>query len=181
MKLAFKPCSVIFAIAIIASFARVSWCQTCGTKAYGGSPSVDFYATKSAKTPRPQHMERFQNAVTVQPGSNITLVCTAMEPMGFPSYLRSYLQPYLIYWFVNSSLIRVPNCDKTPRKAKTCSLSLANIKPSDHGKYFCQAANELGCTYKHLQLSVTSGNRNQKKPGILNRGKIILNKFKRQG
>lgn len=119
-----------------------------------------FYATKPDNPSQPQDMKHFFNAVAVRPGSSVTLTCTAMEPQGFPSSFGPYLQPYMINWFVNSSMIRVSNCDGKPHKMKTCSLSLVNINPRDNGRYFCQAANEMGCTYKQLQLSVTNGKHN---------------------
>ena len=122
-----------------------------------GSPSVDFYVTTPDKSPHTSEMKHLDKAVTVQLGSNVTLVCTAKMPLGFPPYLRSYLEPNLIKLFVNYSFIREFNCDKKPRKVKTCSLSLVNVKPGDKGKYFCQAVNELGCTYKQLKVAITGG------------------------
>lgn len=122
-----------------------------------GSPQLEFYATKLGEPSRPQDTNRFFNSVTVHRGSSITLTCTATEPLGFPSRLEPYLRPYVINWFVNSSTIQVSNCDEKPRKTKTCLLSLVNVKPRDNDKYFCQAANELGCTYKQLHLKVTDG------------------------
>ena len=122
-----------------------------------GSPQLAFYATKLREPSHPQDINRFFESVTVQRGSSITLTCTATEPLGFPSSLEPYLRPYVINWFVNSSMVEVSNCDDNPSKTKTCSLSLVNVKPRDDGKYFCQAANQLGCTYKQLLLKVTGG------------------------
>lgn len=116
-----------------------------------------FYATKAGESSHPQDMKRFFDSVAVPRGSDITLTCTALEPHGFPSSFGPYLQPYIINWFVNSSMIKVSNCDDKPRKTKTCSLSMVSIKPRDNGRYFCQASNELGCTYKQLRLKVTDG------------------------
>lgn len=120
-----------------------------------GSPRLAFYATKVRGPSHPQNINRFFESATVHRGSSITLTCTATEPLGFPSSIGPYLRPYVINWFVNSSMIDVSNCDDKPRKMKTCSLSLVNVKPRDNGKYFCQAANQLGCTYKQLLLKVT--------------------------
>lgn len=123
-----------------------------------GSPPVEFYATKPEQPSHPQEMKRFFNAVAVRSGSTVTLTCTAKQPQGLPSSFGPYLQPYMINWFVNSSkLTQVSGCDSKPHKTKTCSLLLVNIKPRDNGKYFCQAANDLGCTYKQLRLTVTNG------------------------
>ncbi|PFX32451.1 uncharacterized protein LOC111320800 isoform X2 [Stylophora pistillata] len=179
MKVAYKSYSVVVAVAIIASFGRPAWCQSCGTEAYGGSPSVDFYATTPEKLPHTPDMMGIDKAVSVLPGSNVTLVCTAKMPLGFPPYLRSYLEPNLIKLFVNYSFIREFNCDKKPRIVKTCSLSLVNVKPGDKGKYFCQAVNELGCTYKQLKVAVTSGEREGQMLDILHRRKNISSKIKR--
>ncbi|XP_058965802.2 uncharacterized protein [Pocillopora verrucosa] len=179
MKVAYASYSVIVAVAIIASLGRPIWCQTCGTEAYGGSPSVDFYVTTPDKSPHTPEMKHLDKAVTVQLGSNVTLVCTAKMPLGFPPYLRSYLEPNLIKLFVNYSFIREFNCDKKPRRVKTCSLSLVNAKPGDKGKYFCQAVNELGCTYKQLKVAITGGEQEGQEPGIRQGRKNILSKFKR--
>jgi len=122
-----------------------------------GSPELEFYATKLGKLSHPQDTNRFFGSLSVRRGSNITLTCTAMVPHGFAIRLEPYLRPYAINWFVNSSTIQVSNCDEKPRKTKTCSLSLDNIKPRQNGRYFCQAANQLGCTYKQLHLKVTDG------------------------
>jgi len=174
-----KMCPLIFALAVMSSCLMVTWCQSCGTKAYGGSPQLEFYATKLGEPSRPQDTNRFFNSVTVHRGSSITLTCTATEPLGFPSRLEPYLRPYVINWFVNSSTIQVSNCDEKPRKTKTCLLSLVNVKPRDNGKYFCQAANELGCTYKQLHLKVTDGERPDLRIGrIVSRQGNISKKFK---
>ena len=132
-----------------------------------GSPQLAFYATKLREPSHPQDINRFFESVTVHRGSSITLTCTATEPRGFPSSLEPYLRPYVINWFVNSSMIEVSNCDDDPRKTKTCSLSLVNVKPRDDGKYFCQAANQLGCTYNQLHLKVIDGKKlvTSTKPG----------------
>ncbi|KAJ7373600.1 hypothetical protein OS493_011205 [Desmophyllum pertusum] len=45
MKTMSKLSSAMFALAVMSSCLVVSWCQSCGTKSYGGSPSVEFYAT----------------------------------------------------------------------------------------------------------------------------------------
>ena len=120
---------------------------------------MKFYVTKHehiSHSPNPKH---FYKDVLVQQGSNITLTCTAKEPEKKNPvwYYGTYLQPYLINWFVNSSLLEVPNCDEKSHKIKTCSLSLVEISPRDHGKYFCQAVNEVGCTFKELDLKVVVG------------------------
>ncbi|XP_078348724.1 uncharacterized protein LOC144633736 [Oculina patagonica] len=175
MKTACNLCPTMFVFALMSAFAVVTLCQSCGTKAYGGSPPVLFYATKPEEPSHPQDMKRFFKAVAVRSGSSVTLTCTAMEPQGFPlSSFGSYLQPYMINWFVNSSMIRVSNCDDKPHKMKTCSLTLVNIKPLDNGRYYCQAANGLGCTYKQLQLTVTDGGRPHEKIG---RHENVINKF----
>ena len=124
-----------------------------------GSPAVEFYVTQLDHTSYPQHPTPFYNDVLVQTDSNITLTCTAKEPAhGYPEwYFGTDLQPYLINWFANSSLLLVPNCDRTSRKVKTCSLSLVKVSPRDQGKYFCQAANQMGCTFQELDLKVISG------------------------
>ena len=120
---------------------------------------MEFYVTKLEHISHSQKPTRFYNDVLVQQGSNITLTCTAREPekKNPALYYGTYLQPYLITWFVNSSLLEVSNCNKKSRKVKTCSLSLVKISPRDHGKYFCQAANEVGCTFKELDLKVAFG------------------------
>ena len=119
---------------------------------------MEFYATKLGNISRSPNLRRFYKDVLVQQGSNITLTCTAREPEKNPAwYYGTYLQPYRINWFVNSSVLKVSNCDKKSRKVKTCLLSLVKIRPRDHGKYFCQAANEVGCTFKELDLKVVVG------------------------
>ena len=103
-------------------------------------------------------MKRFFHAVAVRSGSTVTLTCIAREPQKLQSSSETYLQPYMINWFVNySKLIQVSDCDSKPHKMKECSLSLVNIKPRDSGKYFCQAVNGFGCTYKQLRLKVANG------------------------
>lgn len=141
-----------------------------------------FYATKTEEPSHPQDMKRFFKAVAVRSGSSVTLTCTAMAPQGFLSSFGSYLQPYMINWFVNSSMIRVPNCDDKPHKMKTCSLTLFNIKPRDNGRYFCQAANGLGCTYKQLQLTVTGGKQltiMSSRPSVTERCHVTLSFIKK--
>jgi len=161
MNTTFKVYPAIAMLAVILSCAMVSWCQICGKTAYGGSPAVEFYATTLDRTSHTQNPTRFYNDVLVQTNSNITLSCIAKEPEhSYPAwYYGTYLQPYLINWFVNSSLLQVSNCDETSRKVKTCSLSLVKISARDHGRYICQAANQLGCTYQELDLKVTFGER----------------------
>lgn len=113
---------------------------------------------------------RFYHDVLVQTDSNITLTCTATEPEhGFPAwYYGTYLQPYMINWFVNSSFLPVSNCDELPDKVKTCSLLLSNVRSRDSGKYFCQAANQVGCTFQELDLKVANGAKR-----MANRGGIL--------
>ena len=118
---------------------------------------MEFYATKLGEPSHPQDTNRFFKSVTVHRGSSVTLTCSATEPLDFPSSLEPYLRPYVITWFVNSSMIQVSNCGDKPQKTKTCSLPLVNIKPRDNGNYFCQAANKIGCTYKQLHLKVAYG------------------------
>ena len=128
---------------------------------------MELYATITDHTSHSTKPRRFYSDILVQTESNITITCTAKEPIQRypPSYYHgydSYLQPYVIDWFVNSSFFQVSNCDETPRKVKSCSFSLVKIRPRDHGKYFCQAANEAGCTFKELDLKVAGG----KKPDL---------------
>ena len=124
-----------------------------------GSPAVQLYVTQLDHTTHPQNPMRFYHDVLVQTDSNITLTCTATEPEhGFPAwYYGTYLQPYMINWFVNTSFLPVSNCDELSDKVKACSLLLSNVRPRDSGKYFCQAANQVGCTFQELDLKVANG------------------------
>ena len=82
------------------------------------SPTVELYVTQLGHQSHSKGPKRFGNRAVVRQGSNITLNCTAREPEHRYAawYYRTYLQPYKINWFVNSSLLKVPNCDKNFRK-----------------------------------------------------------------
>ena len=147
----FSSFLALMLVLLAASEQFLDWCLV--------SPTVELYATQLDHQSHPKGPKRFESPVVVRQGSSITLNCTAREPEHiYPAwYYGTYLQPYRIYWFVNSSVLKVPNCDKKSRKIKTCLLSLVKIRPRDHGKYFCQAANKMGCTFKELDLKVVVG------------------------
>ena len=123
-------------------------------------PQVDFFATVHGDSSLPENQQRFYNDTLVQMDSNVTLTCTAKGPKE-PSVWASSLQyyPFEMNWFVNSTRLKMPNCTyKKPYPPnKTCILNLGKVQPDDRGRYFCQAVNRGGCTYKEVNLIVTGG------------------------
>ncbi|XP_068674875.1 uncharacterized protein [Montipora foliosa] len=169
-------------IVVFMSSATAAWGQICGKASDANSlgPNVDLFVTDLDQAHHSQNPMPFRKEVLVQKDSNISLTCTASEPANsFPlRYYGTYLQPYLINWFVNSSLFEVSNCDETTAKIKTCTLSLINIRPRDQGKYLCQAVSQVGCTYDELYITVASRQRSLKKDGMQSRQGNVMTKFK---
>ena len=119
---------------------------------------MDFFATVHGDSSLSERPQRFYNDTLVQKDSNVTLTCTAKGPKEQASH--PYYYPSEMNWFVNSTkLLKMSNCtDKKLSPNKTCILNLGKVQPDDRGRYFCQAFNRGGCTYKELNLTVTVGN-----------------------
>ena len=121
---------------------------------------MDFFATVHGDSSLSENPQHFYNNILVQKDSNVTLTCTAKGPKE-PSVWASshYYYPYEMNWFVKSTYQEMPNCTyKKPYPPnKTCILNLGKVQPDDRGRYFCQAVNRGGCTYKELNLIVTGG------------------------
>ena len=121
---------------------------------------MDFFATVHGDSSLSENPQRFYNDILVQKDSNVTLTCTAKGPKE-PSVWASshYYYPYEMNWFVNLTYLEMPVCTyEKPSPNKTCILNLGKVQPDDRGRYFCQAVNRGGCTYKELNLIVTGGN-----------------------
>ena len=115
------------------------------------APQVDFFATVHGDSSLSENPQRFYNDIPVQKDSNVTLTCTAKASSSY--YYRSEMN-----WFVNSNVLKTPICtNETPSPNKTCILNLGKVQPDDSGRYFCQAVDGWGCTYKELNLTVTGG------------------------
>ena len=113
---------------------------------------MDFFATVHGDSSR-----QF-NDIPVQKDSSVNLTCTAKGPKKPPSWLSpDHYYPYEIELLFNSTQLERPICTKEKHSSETCILNLDKVQPDDHGRYFCQAANRGGCTYKELNLIVTGG------------------------
>ena len=89
----------------------------------------------------------------VEKGSNVTLTCTAKGTSAGYQY-----QPYDMNLFFNSAHLEMANCINGKRSpVKTCNLTLR--WPDVRGNYTCQAASDMGCTYKELELKVAGESR----------------------
>ena len=121
---------------------------------------MDFFATVHDDSSLSENPQRFYNDILVQKDSNVALTCTAKGPKE-PSVWASshYFYLYEMNWFVNSTYLEMPDCTckKPYQPNKTCILNLGKVQPDDSGRYFCQAVNRGGCTYKELNLIVTGG------------------------
>ena len=97
-------------------------------------------------------MVTFPRRSTVKQGSDVTLVCVATPPLS-RDVTRLFL-PSAIKFFVNETLLRVPDCKARKRKIKICAVKLTNVTAKDSGTYSCQARNYRRCTYRRLKLRV---------------------------
>ena len=120
---------------------------------------MDFFATVHGDSSLSENPHRFYNDILVQKDSNVTLTCTAKGPKEPPVWPSShYYYPHEMYWFINSKPSKLPICtNETHSPNETCILNLGKVQPDDRGRYFCQAVNRGGCTYKELNLIVTGG------------------------
>ena len=111
---------------------------------------MDFFATVHGDSSR-----QF-NDIPVQKDSSVNLTCTAKGPKE-PLWQQrpDHYYPYQIELFFNSTYLET--CTNEKHSSKTCILNLDKVQPDDHGRYFCQAINRGGCTYKELNLIVTGG------------------------
>ena len=122
------------------------------------APQVDFFTTVHGDSSLSENPQRSYNDILVQKDSNVTLTCTAKGPKETPVWASPYYYPSEMNWFVNSKYQEMPNCTyEKPSPSKTCILNLGKVQPDDSGRYFCQAVNRGGCTYKELNLTVTGG------------------------
>ena len=98
-------------------------------------------------------------SVTMQPGpivdvgANVTLMCTASQPLygGFDK--KDSAVPSVIKLFHKGENL-IHECRGSKETPKICQVLLRHVSLADGGDYSCQAKSNRGCTYVRYRLTV---------------------------